>query len=92
VLVLAGVPGTHDDFLVLFISSQLRIAVSGTDIVIDRSHPAFPRSGLKAPSVFRVGKLATISGQLIVGPLGQLDSPQFADIVRRLIRLLEGRT
>ena len=34
VLVLASVPGRHDDYLVLFISSQLRIAVFGGDVWI----------------------------------------------------------
>jgi hypothetical protein len=49
-LVLARTPGPHNDFLVLFISSQVRIAVPGVDIILDRQHPAFARSGLKLPS------------------------------------------
>jgi mRNA interferase MazF len=90
VLVLAAVPGPHDDYLVLFISSQLRTAVVGVDVVIDRQHSAFRGSGLKVPSVLRIGKLATISGALILGPLGRLDPPLIDDIVRRLTSLLEG--
>jgi mRNA interferase MazF len=90
VLVLAGVPGPHDDYLVLFISSQLRTAVAGVDVVIDRQHAAFRGSGLKVPSVLRIGKLATISSALILGPLGRLDAPVLDDVVRRLADLLEG--
>jgi mRNA interferase MazF len=89
VLVLARVPGPHDDYLVLFISSQLRTAVQGTDVVLDRQHPAFATSGLKVPSVLRIGKLATISNALIVGPLGKIDDPWLANIVQRIVDPLE---
>jgi len=89
VLVLARVPGQHDDYLVLFISSQLRMAATGIDIVLDRQHPSFARAGLKVPSVLRIGKVATISISLILGPLGKIDDPLLADIVRRLTDLLQ---
>ncbi len=88
-LVLAQVPGQHDDYLVLFISPQLRTAVAGVDVVLGRQHPAFARSGLKVPSVLRIGKLATISQALILGPLGKIDNPLLTEIVGRLIHLLE---
>jgi mRNA interferase MazF len=90
VLVLARVPGPHDDYLVLFISSQLRTAVTGVDVVLGRQHPAFGSSGLKVPSVLRIGKLATISSALILGPLGKIGDPLLDDVVRRLMSLLEG--
>ena len=89
-LVLARVPGPHDDYLILFISSQLRTAVDGVDVVLDRRHPAFQGSGLKVPSVLRIGKVATISSALILGPLGKIDDPLLADVGRRLTNLLEG--
>ncbi len=84
VLVLAQVPGAHGDYLVLFISSQLSQAVAGVDIVLDRGDPTFTRSGLKVSSVLRIGKIASISRRLIVGPLGQLDGAVFADVIRKL--------
>lgn len=70
---LTEVPGPHADYLVLFISSQIRLAVSGLDVVLSRQHPSFVSSGLKLPSVLRIGKLTTISGRLIVGPLGAVE-------------------
>ena len=91
VLVLAEVPGRHDYYLVLFISSQLRTAVARVDVVLHRQHPAFAGSGLKLPSVLRIGKLATISSGLILGPLGKIGDPRLDDVVRRLTKLLEGR-
>jgi len=90
VLVLAAVPGPHDDYLVLFISSQLRTAVLGTDLILDRQHSAFGASGLKVPSVLRIGKLATISEALILGPLGTLIEPFLSDVVKGLAELPEG--
>jgi mRNA interferase MazF len=91
VLVLANVPGPHDDYLALFISSQVRVAVPSVDLVLDRNAPSFPVTGLKVPSVFRVGKVATLSAALIVGRLGVLPEPLLSDVVRRLVGLLEGR-
>ena len=88
VLALAQVPGAHGDYLVLFISSQLSQAVAGVDIVLGRSDPTFIRSGLKVPSVLRIGKIASISRRLIVGPLGQLDDAIFDDVIRKLTALL----
>jgi len=89
VLVLAEVPGPHDDYLALFISSQIRLAVPGVDVVLGATHPAFGQSGLRLPSVLRVGKIATISEALILGPLGTLPEPLLSEIISRLVRLLE---
>lgn len=89
VLVLADVPGPHDDYLVVFISSQTRMAVPGVDLVLNRGTPEFRATGLKASSGLRIGKVATISSALVVGPLGALPDPLLSDVVRRLIRLLE---
>lgn len=88
VLVLAEVPGAHGDYLVVFISSQLSQAVAGVDVVLDRSAPTFASSGLKVTSVLRIGKIASISRRLIVGPLGRLDDAIFDDVIQRLTALL----
>jgi mRNA interferase MazF len=91
VLVLAKIPGPHEDFVALFISSQLSQAVSGLDIVLEPADQAFRGSGLKVASVFRIGKVASISDALMAGTLGRLDAPIFDEIIRRLVRLLESR-
>lgn len=89
VLVLAEVPGAYRDFIVLFISSQLGQAAPSLDVILDPSHPAFAGSGLKVASVFRTAKLASVSDALLAGTLGRLDDAVLADIIRRLVRLLE---
>ena len=89
VLVLAEIPGPYRDFIVLFISSQLNQAVPGLDVVLDATHPAFPRSGLKVASVFRIAKVASLSEALLAGTLGRLEARLLDEVVRRLTRLLE---
>jgi mRNA interferase MazF len=88
VLVLAEMPGVHRDFLVMFISSQLSQAVPAFDMIVDPSHSAFARSGLKVPSVFRIAKVATLSEALVLGTLGHLELGVFDEIIRRLVRLI----
>ena len=88
VLTLAPVPGPHQDYVVMFISSQLTQAVPHIDVILDRTSPAFVASGLKAASVFRIGKVASLSAALIVGTLGHLEPRVFDDILDRLVRLI----
>jgi mRNA interferase MazF len=88
-LVLAEVPGSFRDFLVMFVSSQLNQAVPGLDLVLDANHPAFAATGLKVASVFRTAKIATLSEALLVGSLGRLDPALFDEVVGRLTDLLQ---
>jgi mRNA interferase MazF len=88
VLILAAIPGRHADYLVLFISSQLSHAQPGLDLILDAGHPAFAASGLRRPSVFRVAKVASMSGALLVGRLGALRPDLLDQVVGRLVRLL----
>ncbi len=89
VLILAEIPGAYRDYIVLFISSQLGQATPNFDVILDPAHPAFVSSGLRTASVFRVGKVASLSDALLAGTLGRLDQSVFLEIVRRLARLLE---
>lgn len=80
VLILAEVPGNYRDYVVLFISSQLGQATE-LDLALTPDSPAFASSGLKVASVFKVGKVATISDGLMVGVLGQLQRAVFDDVL-----------
>ncbi len=88
VLILAATAESHHDFLAMFISSQLYQAEPGVDVVLDVMHPAFVRSGLRAASVFKVTKIASLSESLILGPIGHLDQRVFDDLVDRLVNWL----
>jgi hypothetical protein len=74
--------------MAIFISSQLGQAEPGLDLVLDAGHPAFAASGLRRRSVFRVAKVASLSGSLLVGRLGALRPDLLDQVVNRLVRLL----
>lgn len=90
VLVLAEIPGAYRDYVVMFISSQLGQAVPSLDVIVRPSDRAFALTGLKVASVFRIGKVASLSQALIAGTLGQLPMAEFDEVVLRLTRLLTG--
>lgn len=71
-LLLAKVPGEYDDWLTCMISSQVRHYVAGFDEIVRESDDDFERSGLKVASVVRVGRLAVISGESLLGAMGQI--------------------
>ncbi len=71
-LLLGRLPGEYDDWLISLISSQLRHSIAGFDEVIQGSDPDFAESGLKVSSVIRVGRLAVVEGEILVGAIGQI--------------------
>ncbi|GFP38288.1 mRNA interferase MazF, partial [Candidatus Hakubella thermalkaliphila] len=65
-------------------SSQTRHCVAEFDEVVqDRDHD-FVESGLKVTSVIRIGRLAVVSGDLLLGAFGQISEHRLARIKRRL--------
>jgi mRNA interferase MazF len=89
VLILAQVPGPYDDFVVMFISTQIGLAMPGVDLVLRPLDVGFSATGLKAASVFRLGKIASLSSALVLGPLGHMPEPYFGDLTARLVQLLQ---
>ena len=59
------------DVVVVCISSVLAPA-GPTDVALPASHPDFTRTGLKAPSVFKCGKLLTLHRSLVLRRLGHV--------------------
>ncbi len=68
------------DVIVAFISSVIPDKLSGTDFVLDMKHKAFPATGLKKESVFKMDKLATLNKSIFSGELGNLS----ADVLKKL--------
>lgn len=62
-----------NDVVVAFISSRAEPRLHALDIRISTTHSAFDRTGLKADSVIKVGKLATLDKKIILGELGKID-------------------
>ena len=72
------------------ISSQVRHRVAGFDEVIQEGDADFAESGLKVSSVVRVGRLAVVEGDRIVGAIGQVMSERLQGIKSRLAEWLMG--
>lgn len=71
-LLLGRLPGEYDDWLICMISSQIRHYVPGFDEVVQEGDPDFAESGLKVASVIRVGRLAVVQGDILLGAIGQI--------------------
>ncbi len=72
-----------DDVLCLFISSSIPADVLPTDLILEKSHPSFARTGLQFQSVFRTHKLALLHKSLVIRALGEAD--------QKLIEMLNGK-
>ena len=79
-LLLSQLPGEYDDWLICMVSSQIRHHIPGFDQVIQESDRDFAASGLKTPSVIRVGRLAVVEGNILLGAIGQISSERLQHI------------
>ncbi len=89
-LLLGQLPGDYDDWLICMISSQTRHYIQGFDEIIRRSDEDFTQSGLKVESVIRVGRLAVVTGDVLVGAIGEISSSRLQRIKKNLASWLLG--
>lgn len=90
-LLLGRLPGEYDDWLICMVSSQLRHYLAGFDEIVHAEDDDFMASGLKVASVIRVGRLAVVSGDVLLGAIGQIAESRLRRIKQRLAEwLLEG--
>jgi mRNA interferase MazF len=81
---LGKLPGEYDDWLICMISSQTHQYISGFDEIINDSDEDFGESGLKVISVIRVGRLAVVSGEILLGAIGQISSERLNRVKKHL--------
>ena len=79
-LLINKLPGEHDDWLICMISSQTRHLVPEFDEILQEGDPDFTQSGLKATSIIRVGRLAVVEGEILLGAIGQISPERFKRI------------
>lgn len=79
----------YDDWVVCMVSSQLYQAEPELDDVIRDIDPDYPASGLRAPSVVRLSRLAVLQGSLMLGRLGELPVQRLNAMRTRLARWIE---
>ena len=82
-IILRAMP-PYGDLLVCGVSTQLRQAVAGFDDTIGPEDEDFRTSGLKAPSIIRLGFLAVLPASGLLGAIGSISEDRLA---RRLERL-----
>ena len=76
------------DWLVCGVSTRLQQAVPGFANVIELSAPDFDGSGLKAPSVIRLGFLASLPARDFLGVVGSISPERHGSLLRRLASFL----
>ncbi len=87
-LLLGKLPGEYDDWLICMISSQMRHHVPEFDEIVREDDADFVASGLKASSVVRVGRLAVVQGEILLGAIGQIAPERLRRIKSRLAEWL----
>jgi mRNA interferase MazF len=88
--VLARLPGRYDDWLICMISSQVHQAVDGFDELIREVDDDFALSGLRVPSLIRIGRLAVVASDALAGAVGEVGSDRLARIRGRLSEWIRG--
>lgn len=86
VLILCEVP-PYRDYLVCGISSQLRQAVKGVDVIIEANEEDFGQTHLQCSSVIRTRYLATLPSASIKGKLGILSRDKLTPVYESLNKL-----
>jgi len=88
-LVLAIAPGRHPDVLLSLITSRAYQEIPDFDEVIEPSDPDFAASGLKARSIVRLSRLASVEESVINARLGKIAPARLNRIKERLIDWLK---
>lgn len=83
-LLLGKVPGAFDVWLICTISSQLRHYTDGFDEIVGEEDIDFEATGLKTTSVIRVGPLAVVEGDVLVGSIGRVDDERLSRLRQNL--------
>ena len=87
-LLLGKLPGEYDDWLICMVSSQTRHFLEGLDEIIREEDSDFSESGLKVSSVIRVGRLAAVDGEILMGAIGQISPERLQRVKRNLAQWL----
>jgi mRNA interferase MazF len=83
-LLLGKLPGEYDDWLTCMISSQTRHYLPNFDEIVHEGDSDFAQSGLKLESVIRVGRLAVIEGESLLGEVGKISNERLKRVKSHL--------
>ena len=88
VVLLRQMPG-FGDWLVCGVSTQLQQEVSGFDEIITAQDLDFRQSGLKAASLVRLGFLAVLPANRLLGVLGTISVERHSKLLTKLATYLK---
>jgi len=83
-LLVAKLPGSYDDWLISMISTQTHQYIEGIDEIIKKESTDFTQSGLKIESVIRAARLAVVSGEILIGTIGEISHERLTRIRKNL--------
>ncbi len=72
-LLIGKLPGQYDDWLICMISTQMKHYVQSFVEIMQPDDPDFSTSGLKEASLIRVGRLAVVDGDILLGAIGEVE-------------------
>jgi len=90
-LVVRKLPGRYEDWLISMISSHLNQDVPGFDEIILASDSDFRESGLKVASLIRIGRIAVVNSDLLLGSIGQISDARLQRIRQKLSDWLQSK-
>ena len=90
-LVLRRLPGQYNDWLICMVSSNLDQKILDFDEIISPDDSDFKESGLKVPSLIRIGRLAVVDGDILLGKLGQVGAQRLFRIKQKLSHWIQGK-
>lgn len=90
-LVIRKIPGPYDDWLICMISSQLSQEIPDFDEIVRESDADFGMSGLKTCSIIRISRLAVVNKTILLGSIGNINSPRLTSIKQKLSNWLIGK-
>jgi mRNA interferase MazF len=88
-LVVRKLPGRYEDWLISMVSSQLSQEIPGFDEIISQDDPDFKDSGLKLTSLIRIGRLAVVNADILVGNIGRIDDMRLTKIRQKLSQWIQ---
>jgi mRNA interferase MazF len=80
----AKLSGSYDDWLIAMISSQTNQYIEGIDEILENESIDFTQSGLKTKSVIRSTRLAVVSGEILMGVIGEISLERLTRIRKNL--------
>lgn len=91
VLLLSKLPGDFDDWLICMISTKKHQYIEGLDEIITEESSDFAKSGLKTESVIRATRIAVVSGEILVGAIGEISQERLTRIKKNLAKWIKSR-